>query len=166
MPQLRSWHRKRMWCLCLRFDQLLCFHETLCGERSYSAAAEWSVIPLIRSSFTTALCVCKHPRIDVGAHAVLGEHADSAHVSKNRFNKTPRPEPLRWTRDWIRCSIRSPKMVCRWCHHDWKGQCLASVCYIWAWWWGKLGSSCSSGSPRWPNMGSTIQMQLRGVIKL
>lgn len=28
----------------------------------------------------------------MGAQAALGEHADSAHISKNRLNETPRPK--------------------------------------------------------------------------
>lgn len=46
-----------------------------------------------------SLCVCERPRIDVGAQAALGEHTDSAHISKNRWNESPRLEPLRRRRD-------------------------------------------------------------------
>lgn len=102
---LRNCDSKRKWCTAVLHSLVLnlrdavrvwttaLLHDSLWGETRYSMTAEWSVIPLILSAFTT-LCVCERPRFDVGAQAALGEHADSAHISKNRLSETQRLELL------------------------------------------------------------------------
>lgn len=136
---IRNWHRKRKWCIAVLHSLVLnlrdavrvwttaLLHDSLRGETRYSMTAEWSVIPLILSAFTT-LCVCERPRFDVGAQAALGEHADSAHISKNRLSETHRLELLwRRRRDGVRRASHSPNMVCRWCQYRWKWHYPSSV---------------------------------------
>lgn len=138
----RSWHRKRIWCrrftpLFLTYPKLSEFDQlTSCAERE-GERDEPSVIPLICSA-----CVWEHPRIDVGAQAALGEHADSALTSKNRLNEEKEKKWLNWMASMEEENLSTmlepqPKNGLSWRHCNWKWLLLSSVCFIWASMWGK-----------------------------